>query len=147
MPHDMDGAVHWHEPARGERAGYGKFGQPLSDYDKFMESENIPIFRGIGIRTVRDLELADWPRMGGRGSYIQLHGTEGKWGQYVVEVPGGGAHRAASPGALRLSRQLAHARVLSLFTSAMARATSPPTSTRAGSPSARPDNRSRTRRG
>ena len=29
--------------------------------------------------------------MGGRGSYIQLHGTEGKWGSYVVEVPGAGA--------------------------------------------------------
>ena len=91
MPHDMEGAVHWHEPKRDEKAGFGKFGQPLSDYDKFMESEGIPIFRGVGIRTVRDLELADWPRMGGRGSYIQLFGTEGKWGQYVVEVPGAGA--------------------------------------------------------
>ena len=29
--------------------------------------------------------------LGGRGSYIQLHGTEGKWGCYVVEVPGAGA--------------------------------------------------------
>ena len=29
--------------------------------------------------------------MGGRGTYIQLHGTEGKWGCYVVEVPGAGA--------------------------------------------------------
>ena len=29
--------------------------------------------------------------MGGRGTYIQLHGTEGKWGAYVVEVPGAGA--------------------------------------------------------
>ena len=29
--------------------------------------------------------------MGGRGHYIQLHGTEGKWGCYVVEVPAGGA--------------------------------------------------------
>ncbi len=55
MPHDMDGAVHWHEPKRGERAGFGKFGQPQSDYDKFMEAEGIPVFRGIGIRTVRDL--------------------------------------------------------------------------------------------
>lgn len=91
MPHDMDESVHWHEPVRGERAGYGKFGQPQSDYDKFMESEGIPVFRGIGIRSVFDLELADWPRMGGRGSYIQLYGTEGKWGQYVVEVPGAGA--------------------------------------------------------
>ena len=30
----------------------------------------------------------------GRGTYIQLHGTEGKWGCYVVEVPGAGALNA-----------------------------------------------------
>jgi quercetin dioxygenase-like cupin family protein len=29
--------------------------------------------------------------MGGKGSFIQLFGTEGLWGCYVVEVPGGGA--------------------------------------------------------
>ena len=29
--------------------------------------------------------------IGGRGSYIQLYGTEGKWGCYVIEVPPGGA--------------------------------------------------------
>ena len=91
MPHDMDGAVHWHEPTRGERAGFGKFGQPQMDYDRFMEADGIPVFRGIGVSKVQDLPLADWPRMGGRGSYIQLHGTEGKWGNYVVEVPAAGA--------------------------------------------------------
>src|SRR5258706_5614377 len=29
--------------------------------------------------------------MGGNGTFIQLLGTEGLWGCYVVEVPGGGA--------------------------------------------------------
>ncbi len=43
---------------------------------------------------MQNLPLAPWPRMGGRGSYIQLHGTEGKWGAYVVEVPGAGALNA-----------------------------------------------------
>jgi mannose-6-phosphate isomerase-like protein (cupin superfamily) len=85
-------ASEWVEPTNKEsRAGFGKFGQPLSDYDQFMESEGIPIFRGVGVRNVKELELADWPRMGGRGSYIQLSGTEGKWGCYLVEVPAGGA--------------------------------------------------------
>jgi len=94
MPHDADGIVHWHEPRPGERAGFGKFGQPKSDYDRFMENEGLPVFRGVGVRKVQDLPLVDWPRMGGRGSYIQLHGTEGKWGCYVVEVPGAGALHA-----------------------------------------------------
>ena len=89
--HELNGAVHWHEPTAEERAGFGKFAQPKSDYDKFMEADGLPIFRGVGIRKVQNLPLVDWPRMGGRGSYIQLHGTEGKWGCYVVEVPGAGA--------------------------------------------------------
>ena len=32
-----------------------------------------------------------WKRTGGRGHYIQLYGTETKWGCYVVEVPPRGA--------------------------------------------------------
>ena len=35
--------------------------------------------------------MAPWKRLGGRGTYIQLFGTEGLWGMYVVEVPAGGA--------------------------------------------------------
>ena len=81
----------WQEPKDGNRAGFGKFKQPQMDYDRFMESEGIPVVRGVGIRNVKALELADWPRMGGRGTYIQLSGTEGKWGCYLVEVPAAGA--------------------------------------------------------
>ena len=89
--HDVPGATHWHEPTGGKRAGFGKFGRPKTPYDQFMESEGIPIFRDIGISKVQNLPLAPWKRTGGRGSYIQLHGTEGKWGNYVIEVPGAGA--------------------------------------------------------
>ena len=32
-----------------------------------------------------------WKRLGGRGCYIQLYGTEGLWGCYVVEIPAAGA--------------------------------------------------------
>src|SRR6202049_4327417 len=59
-----------------------------------MESEGIPVFRDIGVGKVQNLPLAPWKRLGGRGTYIQLHGTEGKWGCYVVEVPGAGALNA-----------------------------------------------------
>ncbi len=89
--HDLVGKVHWHEPSGGNRAGFGKFGQPPSDYDRFMERDGVPCYRGLGLGSVKDLELVDWPRLGGRGHYIQLHGTEGKWGCYVVEVPAAGA--------------------------------------------------------
>ena len=88
--HDTTGE-HWHEPKAGENAGFGKFLRKPMPYDSFMESEGIPIYRGIGVRRVQDLPMAPWKRLGGRGSYIQLFGTEGLWGMYVVEVPGAGA--------------------------------------------------------
>ncbi|MBT3916614.1 MAG: cupin [Rhodospirillaceae bacterium] len=83
--------VHWHEPSGEQRAGYGEFDYPQLTYDRFMEAEGIPTFRGLGIEKVQNLPLYDWQRMGGRGHFIQLYGTEGKWGAYVVEVPAAGA--------------------------------------------------------
>src|SRR6478609_4685396 len=73
------------------RAGYGKFVRPNTPYDNFMEAQNIPIYRDIGVRRVQDLPLKPWKRTGGKGTFIQLCGTEGLWGAYVVEVPGAGA--------------------------------------------------------
>jgi quercetin dioxygenase-like cupin family protein len=89
--HEITGQVHWHEPSGFKRAGFGKFNRPKTPYDLFMEAEEIPVYRDIGVSKVQNLPLVPWKRMGGRGSYIQLHGTEGKWGAYVVEVPGAGA--------------------------------------------------------
>jgi len=40
---------------------------------------------------VQDLPRKPWKRLGGNGTYIQLLGTEGLWGCFVVEVPGAGA--------------------------------------------------------
>jgi hypothetical protein len=91
MPHDAPDQTHWHEPKAGESAGFGKFKRKPMPYDSFMEAEGIPVYRGIGVRRVQDLPLEPWKRVGGRGSYIQLYGTEGLWGCYVVEVPPGGA--------------------------------------------------------
>jgi mannose-6-phosphate isomerase-like protein (cupin superfamily) len=92
--HDVSANVHWHEPKSGQRAGFGKFGRPKTPYDLFMEEEGIPCFRDIGCRRVHDLPLKPWKRMGGNGTFVQLHGTEGKWGMYVIEVPGAGALNA-----------------------------------------------------
>lgn len=88
--HEITGD-HWHEPEGLRNAGYGAWKRPNMPYDDFMEEQNVPIFRGIGVRCVQDLQLKPWSRMGGRGTFIQLYGTEGKWGCYVVEVPAAGA--------------------------------------------------------
>ena len=91
MPHEIAGQVHWHEPAGHQKAGFGKFRKLPTPYDAFMEEEGIPVFRDIGISKVQNLPLMPWKRTGGRGSFIQLYGTEGKWGCHVVEVPPRGA--------------------------------------------------------
>src|SRR4029078_2141136 len=59
-----------------------------------LEWECCPISLDIGVSKVQNLPLAPWKRTGGKGTYIQLHGTEGKWGCYVVEGPGAGALHA-----------------------------------------------------
>ena len=93
MPHDKD-QTHWHEPAGNKKAGFGEFKKQPTPYDAFMESEGIPVFRDIGISKVQNLPLAPWKRTGGRGHFIQLYGTETKWGCYVVEIPPAGALNA-----------------------------------------------------
>lgn len=80
----------WHEPGEGQKSGWGEWKTPPTPYDRFMEGEGIPIYREIGVRTVKDLPLGDWERLGGRGTFIQTEGTEGLWGMFVVEVPSGG---------------------------------------------------------
>ena len=90
MPHD--GTEHWHEVSgTTKKAGLGQFKQPAMPYDVFMEEQEIPIVRDIGISKVQNLPLKPWKRTGGRGTFIQLYGTEGLWGCYLVEVPGAGA--------------------------------------------------------
>jgi quercetin dioxygenase-like cupin family protein len=81
----------WNEPKGTNRAGFGKWKSPKSPYDNFMEAQGIPIHRAVGVHKVQDLPLSDWKRLGGRGTGIQLLGTEHLWGMYVVEVPAGGA--------------------------------------------------------
>ena len=91
MPHDGKDGVHWHEPAGLKKAGLGEFKKQPTPYDAWMEAEGLPVFRGIGISKVQNLPLVPWKRTGGKGHFIQLYGTETKWGCYVVEVPPGGA--------------------------------------------------------
>jgi quercetin dioxygenase-like cupin family protein len=73
------------------KSGLGEFKRPNMPYDDWMEAQEIPIYRNIGISKVQDLPLKPWKLMGGNASFIQLWGTEGLWGCHVMEVPGAGA--------------------------------------------------------
>src|SRR6267378_1700805 len=65
--HDSVKDSHWHEPKAGENAGFGAFKRPKLPYDRFMEDEGVPVYRGIGAARVQDLPMAPWKRLGGRG--------------------------------------------------------------------------------
>jgi mannose-6-phosphate isomerase-like protein (cupin superfamily) len=91
MPHDVADDPHWHEPGRDTYAGTSVWPRRATAYDDFMLAQEIPIYRNISVPRLQELPLRPWPRMGGRGSFIQLFGTEGAWGSYVVEIPGAGA--------------------------------------------------------
>ena len=91
MPHDVAGDPHWHEPGRDLYAGTPSWPRLATPYDDFMEAQDIPVVREIGIANVLNLPRHTWERMGGRGCFIQLFGTEGKWGSYLIEIPSAGA--------------------------------------------------------
>src|SRR2546422_11735147 len=60
-------------------------------YLRWIQQEGIPIFDGLAVEDVTELPRKPWARMGGTGSYIQLKGSGGVTGMYVVEIPPGGA--------------------------------------------------------
>ncbi|MDP2729065.1 MAG: cupin domain-containing protein [Dehalococcoidales bacterium] len=59
-------------------------------YELFMKEEGIPIYGGLGVYDSRQLPMAPWKRMGGKGTFIELDGQAGYFGMYAVEIPAGG---------------------------------------------------------
>ena len=85
---ELDEAKTFIEPSgEKERAGVGSWKVPRTPYDRFMEAQDIPIYRGLGMHDIREIPKAPWKRMGGLGSFIQLDGTDGKLGMYAWELP------------------------------------------------------------
>ncbi len=56
-------------------------------YHKWMKGEGVPIVEGYGVEDMRNLPLAPWSRMGGKGAFVQLYGMEGVTGMYAAEIP------------------------------------------------------------
>ena len=81
------------EPTGDKRAGWRRpdglpyFKRYATAWETFLDEEGIPVFKGIGMRDARELPRRPWARTGGKGSYIQLIGTNNDTGMFVVEVP------------------------------------------------------------
>jgi hypothetical protein len=57
----------WKEPDQGKKAGFGKWKNPQSPYDLFIEAQGLEVHRDIGVHKVQDLPLKPWKRLGGKG--------------------------------------------------------------------------------
>ena len=58
-------------------------------YERFMETEGIPVVDGYGVNAVRNISLKAWKRIGCDGAYLQLRGLEGIPGVYVGKLDAG----------------------------------------------------------
>src|SRR5262249_57843768 len=87
----MANGKQWQAPTGDEMAGLLTYRPPKSPYEQFMQEEEIPVVKGIGVYDTRELELRPWKRLGGRGAFLDLGGLGGVKGMVVVEGPPGGA--------------------------------------------------------
>jgi len=87
MPHDVPGHVHWHEPIRTRRAGFGRFARPPSAWDAWRAAEALPVWRGAALADVASLPRAPWERLGMAAHILAPLGCEGAWDAAVVELP------------------------------------------------------------
>lgn len=55
-------------------------------YERFMETEGVPVIDGYGVTDVRNISLKAWKRIGCDGAYLQLRGLEGITGVYVGKL-------------------------------------------------------------
>ncbi|OGA13060.1 MAG: hypothetical protein A3H32_06870 [Betaproteobacteria bacterium RIFCSPLOWO2_02_FULL_63_19] len=58
-------------------------------YQKWVQSQGIPVIRDFYIEDLRKLELAPWDWKGGRGAYLNLIGTGDVNDAYLSEIPPG----------------------------------------------------------
>ena len=61
-----------------------------SPYEQWKESEGLPTYRGLIVKSLYELELAPWRSSGvGSAAFLNLDGTGGFNDAYVAEIPAG----------------------------------------------------------
>jgi oxalate decarboxylase/phosphoglucose isomerase-like protein (cupin superfamily) len=58
-------------------------------YDRWVESEGVPVVRGLAVEDLNTVPVAPWPSRGVLGSFVRLEGTEDLNDAYVLELPPG----------------------------------------------------------
>ena len=65
--------------------------EPVAAYDRWVQSEGIPIVKGYFIADLNAVPLEPWARKGGKGAYVNLEGSQGSTDAYISEIPPGGS--------------------------------------------------------
>lgn len=60
-----------------------------SAYDRWVQSEDVPVVKGYYIEDLNKVPLENWDRKGGKGAVINLTGSEGATDAYLCEIPPG----------------------------------------------------------
>ncbi|MDQ7907576.1 hypothetical protein RB614_23935 [Phytohabitans sp. ZYX-F-186] len=55
-------------------------------YDEWMESQNLPVYRGHFVPDLRTIDLGHWPERGCNGAFVRLAGMEGISEARITEV-------------------------------------------------------------
>ncbi len=58
-------------------------------YQIWVESQQVPIYKGFSIPNLKTLEVGRWERLGVNGAFVQMDGTEDEDDAYIMEIPGG----------------------------------------------------------
>ncbi|MDO8636595.1 MAG: ethanolamine ammonia lyase-activating protein [Dehalococcoidia bacterium] len=73
-----------------KRAWVSAFGEE-TPYEKWQKTEGIPTLHGFYVEDLTTVPMAPWPRKGGKGSFINLEGSEHHIDGYMHEIPPGKA--------------------------------------------------------
>jgi mannose-6-phosphate isomerase-like protein (cupin superfamily) len=60
-----------------------------TSYERFMESESVPIVEGYAVTNVHNVQAKPWKRLGCDGAYLNIRGLEGITGAYLVKLTAG----------------------------------------------------------
>ncbi len=63
----------------------------VTAYEQWLQTEGIPVIRGLAVEDLNQVPVEPWERKGGLGTYIVLEGAGGTNDAYVCEIPPGGS--------------------------------------------------------
>jgi mannose-6-phosphate isomerase-like protein (cupin superfamily) len=70
---------------------YPEVWHPVPRYDRWLETQHVPIFRGYYIEDLRTMELGPWEERECNAAILVLNGAQGVTETRVTEVPAGGS--------------------------------------------------------